>query len=255
MARLEREPWPGFSLDFRGDIHAALKKQEDLLREIEKKHTIVRFSVADGYALYAVTKESPLTLRHIPYGDAYQAAAATIRGLTLADVRQQESYQKALREMARQDEDWYNSLEVGSIVHYDHGFGQEFIRCEVVDEGGKRMLLPVAMVGTWRSHDLPRRMPDGSVHFGYHADRIRKRETMHPHSSNIWECPKYSKRGGSDPTGLPPLDLSVPEMGDKEAERAKLWRRLDAVREALNVIKTDTDPAEVLERVRALVAA
>lgn len=255
MARLEAKPWPGFDLSGGGDIHAAIKKQEELLREIEKKHTVVQFPVADGYALYAVTSEKPLTLRHIPFGDGYQAAAATIRGLTIADVRHQEAYRQAMQGMAKQNEDWYESLKVGSFVHYDHGFG-EYVRCEVVlDKDGKRELLPVALVGTWRSHDLPRRMPDGSIHWGYHAEQIRRRDTMCPHSSNIWECPKYARRGNADPSGLPALDLSIPEMGAKEAERAKLWRKVDAIRETLNVIKPSTDPAEVLERVRALVAA
>lgn len=50
---------------------------------------LVKFPIADGYAYYVVTKHSPLTLSHLPIGDAYRAHAATIRGFREADVRQQ----------------------------------------------------------------------------------------------------------------------------------------------------------------------
>ena len=50
---------------------------------------LVRYPYADGYAHYLVIKEKPLTLEHVPYGDAWQLEDYAIRGLTLADVRQQ----------------------------------------------------------------------------------------------------------------------------------------------------------------------
>lgn len=97
-------------------------------------------------------------------------------------------------------------------------------------------------------------MPDGSVRWGYHAEKIRERKTFRPHASNVFEYPEYHRRGATDPGGMPALDLSVPELGAEEAERARLWRKVDAVRAALNV-PMDADPAEVLEQVRSLLAA
>lgn len=49
---------------------------------------ILRFPVADGYALYLVAKDTGRTveLKHIPYGDAWQVHPALIRGLTRKDV-------------------------------------------------------------------------------------------------------------------------------------------------------------------------
>lgn len=46
----------------------------------------ISFPVADGKAAYLVTKESPLTLQHVPLGDGYQIDPAHIRGLRKADV-------------------------------------------------------------------------------------------------------------------------------------------------------------------------
>jgi len=41
---------------------------------------------ADGYAFYIVIKESPLTLQHVPYSDAWIVPDYVIRGLNLADL-------------------------------------------------------------------------------------------------------------------------------------------------------------------------
>lgn len=59
--------------------------------------SIVRFPVADGYAVYVVTKHRPLTLSVVFIGDSYQALPATIRGTTEAEIRQQLRIQEFLR--------------------------------------------------------------------------------------------------------------------------------------------------------------
>lgn len=48
---------------------------------------LVRFSVADGAAMYLVRKESPLVLQHVDLLDGYGLPAAHIRGLRLADIQ------------------------------------------------------------------------------------------------------------------------------------------------------------------------
>jgi len=48
---------------------------------------ILRFQKGDGYALYRVEKEKPLTLAWIPFGDCWSISDAEMRGLRLDDVR------------------------------------------------------------------------------------------------------------------------------------------------------------------------
>jgi len=48
---------------------------------------LLYFPRADGHAIYCVVSEKPLKLFHVPYGDAWTADPATIRGLRLADVQ------------------------------------------------------------------------------------------------------------------------------------------------------------------------
>jgi hypothetical protein len=50
------------------------------------KDKILRFPIADGQALYFIEKMKPLTLQHIPYGDAWHIPGAHMKGLTAADA-------------------------------------------------------------------------------------------------------------------------------------------------------------------------
>lgn len=252
MARLEKTPFPGFEFRAGEDYRDYDARATALLREIEARHTIWRTPVADGYAMYAVVNERPLTLKHIPYGDGYQAAGATIRGLTMAEVDHQRRADAAFKAMRDEAEGFYESLQPGQTVHFHHGFG-EYVRCEVVVKDGRKELRPTALVGKWREYDLPRRQPDGTVYEGHYPKMVRTGETLRPHASCIWEYEKCANKGRMpDPTGMPEVDLTVPDMSGEEAERARLWRRVEAIRGLVN--RTDGDPAAILEAVRQAAA-
>ncbi len=47
---------------------------------------LVNWQVADGHAWYRVSASRPLTLEHIPFGDAYGVSPILIRGLNKKDV-------------------------------------------------------------------------------------------------------------------------------------------------------------------------
>jgi len=59
---------------------------------------VLQFPVADGYAIYRVSRASPLTLEHIPVGDAWRIPAAHIRGIRRRDVLEQAAGRRALVE-------------------------------------------------------------------------------------------------------------------------------------------------------------
>lgn len=97
MARLAKKPVEG-EWDMREgeDVDAYLKRTDAMLKELTDASAAVpdggvvgvllHFPVADGSAIYRVSKESPLTLEHVPYGDAYRIPDAHIRGIRRADV-------------------------------------------------------------------------------------------------------------------------------------------------------------------------
>src|SRR4030042_1123905 len=63
-----------------------LVARSDALKEGEIVGAVLAWPVADGRAYYVVTKESPLTLSHVPYLDNYAVDPVFIRGLRRSDV-------------------------------------------------------------------------------------------------------------------------------------------------------------------------
>jgi hypothetical protein len=81
-----------------GDSRYAYRKddhglEQEAMRLIEARTTVLRQQVADSYAYYEVVERQPLKVRWIPYMDAWEADPAWIRGLRLSDVLEQERWE------------------------------------------------------------------------------------------------------------------------------------------------------------------
>lgn len=77
---------------------AALKEAADAARAKSPGDMVgetLRWQVADGYAVYMVVKQKPLTVAHVNEGDGYQVDPIMIRGLRLSDVRERVAGEKA----------------------------------------------------------------------------------------------------------------------------------------------------------------
>lgn len=170
---------------------------------------------------------------------------------------------EAARASFQRNADFYSSLPIGSVVHY-HYSGSAFVRCLVVDRpcsdepAIQRSLQPVALVGTWRPYDLPRRHPDGTIDEGHNARLIRTGQLIHPHSSNLYECPgSPSSRATTDPRPLEPLNLTLPALDAAAQARADLLATIARVRDTL-CIDHPEDPASIrtnLLRAKAMIDA
>jgi hypothetical protein len=79
----------------------ALFEKAEAIPEGVIEGAILKFPVADGYALYLVTKDSKrgVELKHIPYGDAWQVHPALIRGLTRKDIVRQVEGERRLTKL------------------------------------------------------------------------------------------------------------------------------------------------------------
>lgn len=110
MARLDNgymasewEPRPGEPTE------AWLSRTEGALAELERESgrvdvdagdvvgLMLMFPAADGHAVYRVSKASPLTLQHVPFGDAWRVPPAHIRGLRKSDILAVERARRALK--------------------------------------------------------------------------------------------------------------------------------------------------------------
>jgi hypothetical protein len=177
---------------------------------------IISFQVADGSAIYVVEqKGTSIVLHHVPQGDGYTVNTATIRGIRLPDVRAQVARAQAFNAIFRKTDTFYGRLKVGQILHYDNSFNQ-YVRCIVedgVNKDGERgmLLVPIALVGDWKSHDLPKRQPNGSINWGYHVEGIRECRGWQPNEGSIYEA-RTRRPNDKDPRNMMPLDLTVPAM-------------------------------------------
>jgi len=162
--------------------------------------------------------------------------------------------------MADETDQFQASLKVGDIIHYDNGFNQ-FVRCEIALKDGKTYAQPIALVGEWHSHDLPRRYEDGTVYNGYHADQILNpdkersgtKEHWFPNASSTYESPSYHRKAKSiDPRNLDPIDLTLAEMDEGEAELARVWQIVKSVKAALESAAFTTPQGKLTEAKRIL---
>lgn len=89
------------------DIDAMLKRQEadmkiltDYAASLPDGNIVgsmVRFHIADGYAVYVVASAKPLALLHLNgYCDGYAIPEAHMRGLKVADIQQKVRQEQAM---------------------------------------------------------------------------------------------------------------------------------------------------------------
>lgn len=191
--------------------------------------TKFRHSYADGQPLWTVKKARG--------GDSYDCVVEDDEWEGAKKVFGAEEIRSAITQalawdnLANSSGDWFSKLNIGDTYHYHNGFGS-FVRCVVVygeddlDGKTKKLLQPIALVGDWKSYDLPRRQPDGSIHYPYHAKHvIEQSDAWRPSAGCIYEHPDYARSYSLiqiDPRGLEPISLTLPSMTVVEQELAIL---------------------------------
>jgi hypothetical protein len=85
MARLLKDPHPWPWHDRLRTVDS-WREESRALKEMWDAGQLVACAVADGAAYYVVVKRRPLTLRWLPFGDAWCAPVAWLRGLRTEDL-------------------------------------------------------------------------------------------------------------------------------------------------------------------------
>lgn len=93
--------FPIFIGSFREQYDAQNAELNRLTAEADANNTIVgqtlKWQRADGYAIYIITAEDPLTIQHVDIGDAWTVEPALIRGLNRADVEDMVKRERSIR--------------------------------------------------------------------------------------------------------------------------------------------------------------
>ncbi len=214
-------------------------------------------TVADSNSLFRVIRKLPDGIYEcVSEGDEY---AGTERYFSTAQLRDKLKWEQSMGRLFKRQDDYWSTRRVGEVLHYCNGFGQ-FIRGEVRKIDGEFKLMPIAMVGEWKGfHDLPRRRPDGEIHYGLHAKKIIDGDesgAWQPNEGCVYESPTCSSSysHGVDPRTLPALDLSVPLMTPEEEAIANLEQRINRIRAVLENRYQTSEPAQnVLTAIKEIV--
>lgn len=232
---------------------------------------LFNIGVADGHATYIVTKvtktKATVEWRGFGGGDRYTDHFFGFgpKTVPIKDVQQYIGRQEGMADYFEKKQDdaeaLLDSLAVGSIVHSGDRWGK-FVRYEVVKDGNGKAYKPVGMVGPHHESDLPRRYYDGTEHIPYGAQQIIDGKLVKSlRAEEVWESPKWNagnyedgqrltpdKKGKTpDPTGKPCINLTLPPMTAGEAEVARLWQVVYAVKKAVTVNPSSPHPSQPQE--------
>lgn len=224
--------------------------------------TTFRYHHADGNPLWRVIRKSgPESYvcrveneKIVIDGEEYDSDwAGTEKAFLATDILRSIGMDKLFDGMRNEHDDYFKSLKPGQTVHYHNGFGN-YVRCTVVVKDGANVLKPFALVGAWRSHDLPRRLQDGSLSYAHYPKMIADGETFTPNYSNIYETGKVEKQ--PDPRNMPVIDLTVPDMTPEAAATAELWQKVRKIHELTSAtaqINGANDPKAILLEVAKVI--
>lgn len=219
-----------------------------------------------GRGVYlAVIQNEPIEYNGKLYDSDYTGVEKAFK---VSEIEGSKRMSRLFENLRDAEEDFFDTLEVGDIVHYNDGFNN-FVRCEIVigtednvggldrsENIGRKVMLPIGLVGNWNNYDLPYRSKDGEIHYGYHAEKIvngtgawRARQTC------IVEAPDYAygnRENIIDPRGMEAIDLTVPPMTDDELQAAYL----ENVRsEAIRILNDTDDAGEAIRNALANITA
>ena len=110
MAKFDKMKYPGFNKLQGETFDACYKRTVKAMRDLEDKSAqinpsvsivgaLIKFPYADGFAYYIVSQDKPITVQHVPYGDAWQADPVTIRGIDKSTVVEQLNRTKNLNDL------------------------------------------------------------------------------------------------------------------------------------------------------------
>lgn len=217
--------------------------------------TEFRASYADSNALWTVVKKKAndvwlceIVNEPVEYdGKIFNGDYAGVQKVFLSsEIERSLNISDLFKNIKDDCEKFYLSLKEGDIVHYHNGFNQ-FVRCRITKN---KDLLPIALVGNWRKHDLPKRNFDGQIILPHYARCVINGEAFKPNATNIYEYPLFKKL--VDPTTLPETDLSVPEQTEEEKKISKVWVSIQEIQQQISI--GHNDPNFILDKIKEIIA-
>ena len=202
---------------------------------------------------HCVIVDEPIEINGATYpGDYAGVTDVFTSNRILAEIRSA----MFMADLARRDKEEADAYPAGTLVHGEAARGR-WIRGTVVDTPDGKKIRCEALVGDWQPHDLPRRHADGSIgEGGFHAKAVAAGDLRPLAPRTIYESGEDRYADWDDPTGMDPVDLTVPPMTAEEQARAAKVRRCIAIGDAVrDAMRTDFDVDAALAEVATIVTA
>jgi hypothetical protein len=217
-----------------------------------------RSTYADSNALWKVIKKksSDVYLCEIVNetfecnGKVFSGDYAGVQKVFLSEeINRAVNFKKASEKIKQNCDNYYESLTEGQIVHYHNGFG-EYVRCKVNQD---KQLVPFALVGRWRTYDLPKRLADGTVQLSYQCKQILNQTPFKPNALNIFEYSEFSDKNNFSPINAPEVDISIPEQTEEEKQISNLWTTVSEIQKEISD-NISRDPKIILGRIKEIIS-
>jgi hypothetical protein len=222
--------------------------------------TTFRYTHGDSNALWVVQTRRGNGVWQCVISEDDADYAGDTRVFTTEEISNAVSVVDFWESLKNETVDFWKNRTAGEVFHYANSSNQ-FVRSEVVVDPGKGYVLrPLALVGKWRTNELPRWWDSGHFTDGaYWVQKVRKGETFQPNESALWEVQKTRRSDdGLDPTSLPPVDISIPAPTSVQREAADMLAVIAEVQALLEIPRESSDFAETyrcrLAEVAALIA-
>jgi len=170
------------------------------------------------------------------------------RPFSVSEVRVILFWQSTFTSAKEETEDFWESTEVGQVLHYDEGISRLIRGTVVIDpEDGTKKLQLMELIGDW-SFEEPHREKDGSVRKSHYIIAVEEKKMVVPSSESIWENlspevqsgPRFRDLEG-DPATLAPWTYTIPELTEDEIKNAQREKIIASLIETLNNWSETTD--------------
>lgn len=218
-------------------------------------HTTFRATYADSQPLFRVIEKVGRGAYKCAVDASEPDWTGVVKLFSAAEIDSAQRMARLFDDLGHHQAGFWGSRKVGEVLHYCDGF-DKFVRGVVVEIDGVKKLKPTALVGNWSAHDLPKRRENGDIDYGYNARKI-----VEPSDDGCWqpscvyEDPTSSYSKGTDPRGLPEIDLTLPEMTPDEKLHASKVKQLEEISSLISKRwETRLSPDVVLSEIRRIAA-
>lgn len=184
--------------------------------------------IVDAHTVRAVVVNEPIEIN----GRFYDSDHAGVeRPFDTATIANSLALASVFAEVQADRARFWDTIKIGTVLHYADSKNR-FVRGEIAEQDGQKVLIPTALLGEWHPWEAATRTPTGEIAYGYHAQKIIAGEGWRPAPDLLVENGNEDRYPGlRDATEV---SLVLPPMTPAEEDAASTERALADMRRILD---------------------